>query len=57
MFQKAIKYSMKMLWNGRIGLHSLKGTEGFYRKAKMSDLGLDFEYEGLSYFEITLCQA
>ena len=57
MFQKAIEYSMKMLWNGRIGLHSLKGTEGFYRKTKMSDLGLDFEYEGLTYFEMTQRQA
>ena len=57
MFQKAIEYSMEMLWYGRIGLYSLKSTEGFYHKAKMSDLGLDFENEGLTYFEMTPRQA
>ena len=52
MFQKAIEYSKKMLWSGRVGLHSLQSTEGFYQKAEMTNLGLDIEYEGLTYFQL-----
>ena len=57
LFLKSIEYSKELFWEGRIGLHSLKSSEGFYLKTEMSDLGIDFENEGLKYFEMTPRQA
>ena len=42
---------------GRIGLHSLQSSIGFYERAGMSDLGFDFDNPRLTYFEMTPQQA
>lgn len=50
----AIRYSARLGFAGRIGLHALNGAEGFYRdKIRMRDLGIDVAYEDLRYFEMT----
>lgn len=43
--------SSELGYGGRVGLHSIPGTEGFYRRAQMSEYGPDSEKEGLIYFE------
>lgn len=58
MVRKAIRYSTDLSLEGRIGLHSLKGSEGFYKNhVKMCDWGKDFQYGGLRYFEMTPSQS
>jgi hypothetical protein len=54
MVQAAIRYSASLGFDGRIGLHSLYGAEGFYRSGlRMQDCGIDVHYEDLRYFEMT----
>ncbi len=39
---------------GRIGLHALTQSEGFYRSCRMTDLGIDEDHEDrLRYCEMT----
>ena len=57
LMRKAVEFSRNSLWRGRLGLHSLRNSEGFYRKAGMKELGADANYQGLSYFEMTPHQA
>lgn len=40
-------------WCGRVGLHSLPQSEGFYTKKGMKSLGADSAKSGLAYFEFT----
>jgi hypothetical protein len=49
----AIERSLDLEYKGRVGLHSLKGAESFYRKCGMIDLGIDKAHETLRYFEFT----
>jgi len=51
LIQIARQVSQDYGWQGRIGLHSLPQSEGFYRRAGLDDLGVDANYGGLRYFE------
>lgn len=50
----AVHASLAAGCHGRIGLHSLRGAEGFYEeRCRMSPWGEDPEYHGLMYYEFT----
>jgi hypothetical protein len=50
----AIRLSMEMQLGGAVGLHSLPQAERFYTdRCRMTRLGHDPEYFGLTYFELT----
>ncbi|WP_051440474.1 hypothetical protein [Ensifer aridi] len=50
----AISFSFEEELRGRVGLHALPGAEEFYReKIGMTDLGVDEDYSGLRYFEVS----
>lgn len=54
----AVELSKSEGFMGRIGLHSLPQSNGFYANAcGMTDLGADEAYQGLRYFEMTPEQA
>jgi len=51
-YKMAIQFSRLLGFAGRVGLHSLPGTEGFYANTcQMVTLGHDPKYDGLVYFE------
>jgi len=57
-YKAAVRFSRFLGYDGRIGLHSLPGTEGFYAKTcQMFSLGCDPDYEDLVYFESTAMQS
>jgi len=43
--------SLELGYGGRVGLHALPGSEGFYRRNQMTSYGDDPDKEGLVYFE------
>jgi hypothetical protein len=43
--------SLELGYRGQIGLHSLPGAEGFYRRFNMIESGPDADKDGLIYFE------
>jgi hypothetical protein len=43
--------SLELGYGGRVGLHALPASEGFYRRNQMPEYGADSEKEGLVYFE------
>lgn len=43
--------SVELGYAGRVGLHAIPGSEGFYERLNMIDNGADPEKEGLIYFE------
>lgn len=49
----AVSLSKDEGWNGRVGLHSLPQSEGFYVRHGMTNLGQDAAKEDLTYFEYT----
>jgi hypothetical protein len=50
----AISLSLNEEFGGRLGLHALRQSESFYRdRCGMTDLGVDTNYQGLRYFEMT----
>ncbi len=53
----AIDHSFEKGFAGRIGLHSLPQADNFYRYHRMTDLGLDADYENLRYFELSAATA
>lgn len=54
----AVTLSMEESFHGRIGLHALPQSEGFYRdRCRMTDLGPDPAIQNLRYFEMTAAQA
>jgi len=58
MVAAAISLSLEEEFEGRIGLHSLPQSEAWYREyCQMTDLGVDDQYQGLRYFEMTSEQA
>lgn len=58
LIRAAIELSKQEEFKGRIGLHSLPQSNGFYANScGMTDLGADQEYQGLRYFEMTPDQA
>lgn len=51
-YKTAVQFSRRLGFAGRIGLHSLPGTEGFYANTcQMVSLGGDSNYDHLVYFE------
>lgn len=48
--------SEQLGYQGRVGLHALPGSEGFYRRINMLDYGPDPDKEGLIYFEYSTTQ-
>jgi hypothetical protein len=54
----AVEMSSQEDFKGRIGLHALPQSDGFYRdRCRMTDLGPDALHQGLRYFEMTPEQA
>lgn len=51
MVRFAILLSGRAGWHGRVGLHSLPGALGFYKKQGFRDLGADPAEEGFHYME------
>lgn len=47
----ARRRSEQLGYQGRVGLHALPGSEGFYHRVDMPDYGPDAEKERLIYFE------
>ena len=47
----ARRRSEQLGYQGRVGLHALPGSEGFYHRVDMLDYGPDADKEGLIYFE------
>lgn len=43
--------SLDLGYEGRVGLHALPGSEGFYRRNQMAEYGADLDKESLIYFE------
>ena len=43
--------SLELGYEGRVGLHSLPGAEGFYERRSMANYGADPDKENLTYFE------
>ena len=58
LIRAAVELSKVEEFKGRIGLHSLPQANAFYANTcGMTDLGIDQDYEGLRYFEMTPEQA
>jgi hypothetical protein len=58
LLQGAILRSQEEGFGGRVGLHALPQSEGFYAgRCGMQNLGLDPAYHHLSYFEFTAAAA
>lgn len=58
LIRAAVSLSQHEEFKGRIGLHSLPQANSFYANTcGMTDLGIDTDYEGLRYFEMTPEQA
>ena len=54
LIKAAVALSEDSEFHGRIGLHSLPQANDFYANTcGMTDLGIDPDYEGLRYFEMT----
>lgn len=51
MIGAAVELSRTLGLDGRLGLHSLPQSEGFYRRIGMRDYGLDAGSQSLRYFE------
>jgi hypothetical protein len=51
LLKAAIETSKENEFGGRISLHSLKHSAGFYQKLGMVSYGLDVDYLNLEYFE------
>lgn len=49
---QAIRESITLGCDGRLGLHSLSGSDSFYRKLRFQDFGPDPGNRGLTYFEL-----
>ena len=48
----AVAVSCKLVYQGRIGLHSLDPSQPFYRKRGLTEGTRDARYENLVYFEL-----
>jgi len=58
LLQAAIYRSQQEGFDGRIGLHTLPQSEGFYaNRCGMQNLGTDSAYQNLTYFEFTAAAA
>ncbi len=57
LLEAVIRLSRDEGYGGRIGLHSLPQSEGFYDRCGLTRLSADAKEEGLRYFEMTVEQA
>ncbi len=58
LIQGAVVQSREMGYDGRVSLHSLPQSEGFYEHGcRMTPVGEDMEHSGLMYFEFTAEQS
>lgn len=57
MLQVAVRLSIELGFEGRVGLHSLEDAEDFYRKHPLKELWRDPDYFNLMYFEMTTEQS
>jgi hypothetical protein len=58
LIRAAVELSKQEEFKGRIGLHSLAQANAFYANTcGMTDAGIDADYQGLRYFEMTPEQA
>ena len=57
LMELAVRLSKSLGLRGRIGLHALPQSEGFYNWCGMTDFGVDQGYQNLRYFEMTDGQA
>ena len=48
----AVQESRDLGCDGRLGLHSLRGSDEFYQRQGLDNLGLDAARRGLTYFEL-----
>jgi len=53
MLTEAVMQSMREGFHGRMALHSLPQSEGFYERIGMTNLGPDLTVQGLTYFEFS----
>ena len=54
LMRAAVQLSYEEGFHGRIGLHSIKQSESFYRdKCGMKEWGIDPDYQNLPYYEMT----
>jgi GNAT superfamily N-acetyltransferase len=54
----AVRWSLSLGYDGRVGLHALKRAESFYEgRCQMQRLGADAGYHNLCYFELTEANA
>jgi hypothetical protein len=54
LMELASRWSLSLDYGGRIGLHALPQSEGFYKdRREMNNLGMDAKYHDLCYFELT----
>lgn len=57
LLRAAIEISIDLGFKGRLGLHSLPQSEGFYERQGFTCLGRDEEKQNLKYFEMTAANA
>ena len=58
LMELAVRWSMSLGFEGRIGLHSLPQAKGFYSgRCQFRELGVDPNYHRLTYFELTAAGA
>lgn len=50
---RAVQVSRDAGCDGRLGLHSLRGSDEFYQRLGLHNLGLDAARRGLNYFELS----
>ncbi|ARQ89201.1 hypothetical protein A7326_06175 [Stenotrophomonas maltophilia] len=53
----AVRYSRALGFKGRIGLHALPQSRGFYTSRGMTNLGSGLPHATMDYFEATVAQA
>ncbi len=57
LIRAAIELSLDLEFNGRIGLHALPTSEGWYDKVGLTCCGSDDQKQGMKYYELTPEQA
>lgn len=58
LMELAVRWSVSLGYEGRVGLHALAQAETFYRdRCRMQNLGPDARYYDLCYFELTEANA
>lgn len=53
----ALQESQDAGCDGRLGLHSQRGSDEFYRRLGLHNLGLDAAHRGMNYFELRCSRA